>query len=206
MCEWRALCVGPYKRERAERTLAARSSGSFVGAVEGGHRGDLFMYRTFFDLEVRAVGWCCSPPRARVFFDASRWRRRADQDGQRADALPGPQPAGREVRVHDAQGGARTHACAEQFAPTLRQSLKRAAPCARCRGGSRHASATMAGTTPRHGALARGWRHNRHLSELHPALPSAQVAYHTFIGHKVDHGKVTAGASCCRSVRRGSQR
>ena len=31
-----------------------RSTGSFVGSVEGGTRGkpDLFMHRTFFDLEV----------------------------------------------------------------------------------------------------------------------------------------------------------
>jgi hypothetical protein len=32
---------------------ARRSSGSFVGTVKGGKKGDLFVHRTFFDLEVR---------------------------------------------------------------------------------------------------------------------------------------------------------
>ena len=31
----------------------AHRSGSFVGSIEGGRRGDLFMYRTFFDLAAR---------------------------------------------------------------------------------------------------------------------------------------------------------
>jgi hypothetical protein len=56
---------------------SAASSGSFVGSVEGGRRGDLFMYRTFFDLEVRPGG-CC----------AGAWR---SADAAAARSLAAPQ-------------------------------------------------------------------------------------------------------------------
>ncbi len=183
-----------------------------MGAVEGGKRGDLFMYRTFFDLEVTRPG---------------RGRHAARRVGQ---ALRQAQPTAHVCCAQiKAENGALLHQVRNRqdakfdfimSQPVRPRGALRVAPARltlRTRGGSRRAYATTAATTRRRAPLraarpprsawprqlpsARpcGWSRRCRCMRASPLrsperMAPPQVVYQSHVGHKVDHGKVTAGA------------